>query len=148
MPVFHRRARKQPTKGARARRVHESGPQPVSLAWRPTRPKIRRALGAGWPAFFYPIRRPRCTCTGDDLSPEGFAVHVHLCRASPNALTKRRPEHTWTPATGFQLTNHLRPPSLRRLRQLPTRRISLFLPSYGQTWCYCYFVRVKSVSTA
>lgn len=123
MPVFHRRARKQPTKGARARRVHESGPQPVSLAWRPTRPKIRRALGAGWPAFFYPIRRPRCTCTGDDLSPEGFAVHVHLCRASPNALTKRRPEHTWPPASGFQLTNHLRPPSLR---QLPTRRNSFF----------------------
>jgi hypothetical protein len=100
----------------------------------------------GLARVFYPIRR--CTCTGDDLSPEGFAVHVHLCRASPNALTKRRPEHTWTPASGFQLTNHLRPPSLRRLRQLPTRRNSLFLPSYGQTWCYCYFVRVKSVSTA
>jgi hypothetical protein len=114
---------------------------------RPTRPKIRRALGAG-PRFLSDPAPALHLHSSTGLSPEGVAVHVHLCRASPNALTKRRPEHTWTPASGFQLTNHLRPPSLRRLRQLPTRRNSLFLPSYGQTWCYCYFVRVKSVSTA
>jgi hypothetical protein len=114
---------------------------------RPTRPKIRRALGAG-PRFLSDPAPALHLHSSTGLSPEGVAVHVHLCRASPNALTKRRPEHTWTPASGFQLTNHLRPPSLRRLRQLPTRRNSFFLPSYGQTWCYCYFVRVKSVSTA